>query len=187
MNPCTIVINGAGGVGKDTLCLSLTGRRVRNISSITPIKEIAAKYGWNGEKDLRSRRFLAELKRVFTEYNNLPGRYLMEQYRDFLAGEDEVLFVHIREPEQIAEFVRAVDHNCVTLLIRRDLPETAQGYGNHADDDVEQYPYDVIFDNNRPLEQSKIAFAALIDHLLAGDTMDSVPNRHPNAADDIKG
>jgi guanylate kinase len=43
----TIVMNGKGGVGKDTLCLSLSSRRVRNISSITPIKEIAANYGWN--------------------------------------------------------------------------------------------------------------------------------------------
>ena len=56
MNKLTIVINGKGGVGKDTLCMSLPHRRVRNISSITPIKEIAAMHGWNGEKDLKSRR-----------------------------------------------------------------------------------------------------------------------------------
>ena len=166
MSKLTIVINGKGGVGKDTLCLSLTQHRVRNISSITPIKEIAALHGWNGEKDLKSRRFLAELKRVFTEYNDLPGRYLVEQYRAFLDSEDDILFVHIREPEQIAAFVESVKGDCLTLLVRRELPETAQGYGNHADDDVEQYPYDLFFDNNRPLEQSTQAFAALIDELL---------------------
>lgn len=166
----TIVINGKGGVGKDTLCLSLTSRRVRNVSSITPIKEIAAQYGWSGEKDLRSRRFLAELKRVFTEYNDLPGRYLLEQHRDFLASDDDILFVHIREPEQIASFVagvRAAGGECLTLLVRRDLPETAGGYGNRADDGVEAYPYDIIFDNNRPVEESTDAFDALMGTLLA--------------------
>jgi hypothetical protein len=166
----TIVMNGKGGVGKDTLCLSLSSRRVRNISSITPIKEIAANYGWNGEKDLRSRRFLAELKRVFTEYNDLPGRYLLEQYHAFAASSDEILFVHIREAEQIASFVQSVREAggaCVALLVRRDLPETAAGYGNHADDDVENYPYDIIFDNNRPIEQSSAAFSALINSLLS--------------------
>ena len=37
-----IVINGAGGVGKDTLC-NIAARHfaVWNISSITPIKELA--------------------------------------------------------------------------------------------------------------------------------------------------
>ena len=166
MNKLTIVINGKGGVGKDTLCMSLPHRRVRNISSITPIKEIAAMHGWNGEKDLKSRRFLAELKRVFTEYNDLPNRYLLEQRADFLQSEEEILFIHIREPEQIETFVRAVDGDCITLLVRRDLPDTAGGYGNHADDDVEDYPYTVIFDNNRPLEQSVLAFAELIDGLM---------------------
>lgn len=166
MNKLTIVINGKGGVGKDTLCMSLPHRRVRNISSITPIKEIAAMHGWNGEKDLKSRRFLAELKRVFTEYNDLPNRYLLEQRADFLQSEEEILFIHIREPEQIETFVRAVDGDCITLLVRRDLPDTAGGYGNHADDDVEDYPYTVIFDNNRPLEQSVLAFSELIDALM---------------------
>jgi hypothetical protein len=172
MNKLTIVINGKGGVGKDTLCMCLTNHRVRNISSITPIKEIAAQHGWNGEKDLKSRRFLAELKRVFTEYNDLPNRYLIEQRADFLASEDEILFIHIREAEQIETFVRAVDGDCLTLLIRRDMPEAAARYGNHADDDVEDYPYDVIFDNNCPLEQSAIAFGELIDTLLQGKEAD---------------
>ncbi len=167
MNKRTIVINGKGGVGKDTLCLSLQNRRVRNISSITPIKEIAAQHGWNGEKDLKSRRFLAELKRVFTEYNDLPTRYLTEQHRLFLENdEEELLFVHIREADQIEAFVRSIGGNCTTLLVRRDLPETACGYGNRADDDVEQYSYDVVFDNNRPLEESTKAFAELIEQLL---------------------
>ena len=166
MNKLTIVINGKGGVGKDTLCLSLQNRRVCNVSSITPIKEIAAQHGWNGEKDLKSRRFLAELKRVFTEYNDLPTRYLIEQHHAFAQSEDEILFVHIREADQIAAFVNGVGGDCLTLLVRRELPEVAGGYGNRADDDVENYPYDIIFDNNRPLEQSTAAFAALIDSLL---------------------
>ena len=64
------------------------------------------------------------------------------------------------------------DGDCLTLLIRRDMPEAAARYGNHADDDVEDYPYDVIFDNNRPLEQSAIAFGELIDTLLQGKEAD---------------
>jgi hypothetical protein len=163
----TVVINGKGGVGKDTLCdAAALHFSTRNISSITPIKEIARTFGWNGEKDLRSRRFLAELKRVFSEYNDLPNRYLIEQHQAFLESDEQLLFVHIREADQIKAFVQGVGGACVTLLVRRDLPETATGYGNHADDDVEDYSYDCIFDNNRPLEQAQEAFIEFIKALM---------------------
>ena len=57
MKKLAIVINGAGGVGKDTLCnLAAKHLKVRNISTITPIKEIAAMAGWDGSKDDRSRK-----------------------------------------------------------------------------------------------------------------------------------
>ena len=164
----TVVINGKGGVGKDTLCDAVALHLPTcNISSITPIKEIARTFGWNGEKDLRSRRFLAELKRVFSEYNDLPNRYLIEQYHAFLESDSRILFVHIREADQIQAFVDGIGGDCITLLIRRDIPEVAGGYGNHADDDVESYPYDYTFDNNRPLEQATTAFVEWITSLLA--------------------
>ena len=49
MKKIAMVINGAGGVGKDTLCdLADKHFGVMNISTITPIKEIAAQCGWDG-------------------------------------------------------------------------------------------------------------------------------------------
>ena len=71
MKKAVIVINGAGGVGKDTLCdLAAKHFKVYNVSSITPIKEIAALCGWDGSKDDRSRKFLADLKQISVEYND---------------------------------------------------------------------------------------------------------------------
>ncbi len=163
----TIIINGRGGVGKDTLCdIAATRYRVRNVSSITPIKKIARENGWNGEKDLRARRFLSELKRVFTEYNDLPTVYLLEQYRDFLGTDEQILFVHIREPEQIAHFVSSLGAPSLTLLVRRHDDALANTYGNHSDDDVEDYPYDYIFDNSAPLEESGPEFLRVLARIL---------------------
>ena len=46
MKKLAIVINGAGGVGKDTLCdFAAKHYKTLNVSTITPIKEIAADYG----------------------------------------------------------------------------------------------------------------------------------------------
>ena len=97
-----IIINGKGGVGKDTLCdFAAAHYPVRNVSSITPIKEIAAANGWNGEKTPEARRFLADLKEAFTRYNDLPTRYLLEQYREFLDSQERIMFAHIREAGEI--------------------------------------------------------------------------------------
>ena len=159
-----IVINGRGGVGKDAMCEAAATRyRVKNVSSITPIKEIARQFGWNGEKDLRSRKFLSDLKRLFTEYNDLPTQYLMREYHAFLSSEDQILFVHIREPEEISHFVNLIGGSCVTVLIKREDPSLALHYGNRSDDEVENYPYDATFDNNTSLEESQQKRVALLN------------------------
>jgi adenylate kinase family enzyme len=67
MTKLAFVINGSGGAGKDTLCeLAAKHFKTVNVSSIDPIKKIARENGWNGEKDLKSRKFLADLKQVFS-------------------------------------------------------------------------------------------------------------------------
>lgn len=166
-----VVINGKGGVGKDTLCAALAERyRVMNVSSIDPIKAIARNYGWNGEKDMRSRRFLAELKEAFINYCDLPKTYLCEKAEEFLAGDDEVMFVHIREPKEIAAFREAIlPAKCLTLLVRRSGLNPGEKYGNAADDDVENFSYDVVFNNDLPIEESGAAFKKLFSELLSGD------------------
>ena len=72
---------------------------------------------------------------------------------------DEVLvFVHCREPEEIAKFVREM--NAITLLIRREAIENNE-QSNHADAEVFNYDYDYIIENNgtlEDLEESAITF-----------------------------
>ena len=146
MKKYVFVINGPGGVGKDTLCtLAARQFKVKNVSTITPIKEIAAMCGWAGEKTDRARKFLSDLKRLTVEYNDFPTKYLTEQYRDFLLGDEEILFVHIREPEEIKKFVSATDGKAATLLIRGGKRFSHRGgaYGNASDDGVENYPYHI--------------------------------------------
>lgn len=163
MKKTVIVINGAGGVGKDTL-VELAARHlgVYNVSSITPIKHIAALCGWDGAKDDRSRRFLSELKRLCIEYNDYPTLWAKERYGEFLASSDDVMFLHIREAEEIAKFVRATDGAAVTLLVRGGDRMKRSAYGNASDDRVEDYAYDYYFTNDSDLETAEREFTALV-------------------------
>lgn len=165
MDKVVIIINGRGGVGKDTLCeIAAKYFRVKNISSITPIKEIAGNYGWNGEKDSRSRKFLSDLKRAFIEYNDLPTQYLYEQYQIFLKDENQILFVHIREKEEIEKLKNLIDQSCYTVLVRRDLKDIGN-WGNASDDEVEDYPYDLYYNNDKTLPETERDFAEFLKGL----------------------
>lgn len=153
MEKIVIIINGVGGAGKDTICdLAAKHYKVKKISAITPIKDIAQNYGWNGEKDARSRKFLSDLKRVFIDYNDLPTKYLYDQYRNFLESKNEILFVHIREKEEIEKFKKLVDIRCKTLLINRQNIDVEK-WGNASDDEVRNYQYDFYFENNGSLSE----------------------------------
>ena len=149
-----IIINGSGGVGKDTFCdfcKNFTG--VRNISSVDKVKE-AAKIlvGWNGEKDEKTRKFLADLKRLSIDYNNYPLTYIKEQAEEFKNNSNEnVMFIHIREAEEIEKVQKAI--GAKTLLITNDRVKKIST--NTSDSDVDKFEYDYYIQNNGTLDELK--------------------------------
>ena len=160
-----IIMNGSGEAGKDTLCdFAKEQYPVMNVSSIDPIKQIAEQVGWDGTKDPKSRKFLSDLKKISTDYNEFPTEYLVSKFLQFMCtGEDrssnveEIMFVHIREPKEIDKFINRITYyeNCIrirkVLVTRGEEKEL----GNESDDGVRNYEYDFIFENNGTLEEAK--------------------------------
>ena len=165
MKKIVIVINGKGEAGKDTIC-EIVSRHYKsiNVSSITPIKEIAAKHGWNGEKDKKARRFLSDLKKAFSEYNDLPTQYLLSEYESFIAdSEHEIMFAHIREASEISRFANLVTTPLVTLYI--DRPGIGR-YGNKSDDNADRLNYDYVYVNEQPLELLESDFMRFFNNIV---------------------
>jgi len=147
------IINGKGRAGKDTVCsFAASFCRTRNVSSITPIVEIARAAGWDGEKTKEARLLLSRLKAAFTEYNDLPFQYCIKQAQEFLSGDEQLMFIHIREPEEIERLRLTLGPVCRTLLVRR-AGVSEKLLGNRSDDEVEQYSYDAVIENNGSLEE----------------------------------
>ena len=177
-NKKIIVINGNGGVGKDTLVNGLENHdiKVLNISSITPIldifersKETLRNCGINVndiKKDEKLRKLFSQMKEAYDEYTSLSMNYLFQTTCDFLKSDFEVMFVHIREPENIAKFKTVVKDNLEldikTILVVRD---TKTVWHNSSDDNVSNYDYDVVFDNNADKDVKITEFAELIRSL----------------------
>lgn len=157
MKKIVLIINGAGGVGKDTLCSFVANEyNTINISAVDPIKKAAAILGWNGNKENNSRKFLSDLKQLSIQYNDFPTTYLLSQYNMFMNSNAQVLFLHIREKDEIVHFIESVSGQVKTLLIRKT--NIFQEYGNYSDDNVENYNYDFIYTNDLPLDYAKDDF-----------------------------
>ena len=153
------IINGSGGVGKDTfvelVSTELNNKlkkfhTVVNFSSVDKVKEIAKEIGWNGKKTERDRKFLSDLKLLTSEYCDMPFKSIKNKVNEFFEDkESRFLFLHIREPKEIQR--AAKEFNAKTILIVRDTIKHITS--NMADENVFNYEYDYIIENNGTKEE----------------------------------
>ena len=155
-----IVINGKGGAGKDTFvqCCNLMAakkQKVYNLSMIDAVKDIAEEIGWEGGKTDKDRKFLSDLKDLVQNYNDYPFIVIQQELERIIKHESKydhevIIFIHARQPEDIDRLVNK--YHAHTLLIRRGAVDE-QHYGNHADDEVDNYKYDYTLENNEDIKQ----------------------------------
>ena len=159
MDKHIFIINGSGGVGKDTF-VELVSTELNNIlkkfhtvinfSSIDKVKEIAKEIGWNGKKSEKDRKFLSDLKVLTSEYCDMSFNSMKNKVAEFVEDEESrFLFLHIREPEEITKAVKEFDAK--TILIVRDTVKHI--VSNMADKNVFNYNYDFIIDNSGTKEE----------------------------------
>lgn len=154
-----ILLNGANNSGKDQFVdffIKHYEYKAMNFSTIDRVKEISKKYfNWDGKKTEPARKFLAEMKRIWAEYNNGPFLYMIKKinthYRRLNKKNKQniIYFVHCREPEEIQKFKDKYKFRCITILIKREeRDEKKKIADNHADMGVDNYNYDKIILNN---------------------------------------
>jgi len=148
-----IIINGGGGVGKDTfvkLCKEQNDN-VKSISTVDCVKEIAKKCEWDGSKSENDRRFLSDLKDALAKWNDIPFNKVI----NFIKSMDnKIIFIYCREPDEIERFCYSIENAEVsTLLIIND--NVTKINSNHADAEVENYNYDYIIYNNGTIDNLK--------------------------------
>jgi len=154
-----IVISGSNQSGKDNFVnffIKHYDFKSVNWSTIDKIKDLALNhFGWNGKKTEEARRFLSELKRVWSEYNNGPFLNMVKKIKDHyskLSKKDKknfIYFVHCREPKEIQKFKDKYGKKCLTVLVKRnERTEKNKIANNDSDRNVENYNYDKIVNNN---------------------------------------
>ena len=150
-----IIISGSAKNGKDNFVKFFMDHyefKTVNWSTIDKVKKIAKKnFGWDNKKTNEARKFLAEIKKAWVNYNNGPFIHMSNKIDNHFEKLDEndknnmIYFVHCREPYEIQKFKDKYKENCHTVLLKRDDREVPD---NDADRNVGNYNYDKVIQNN---------------------------------------
>ena len=147
------VTNGSAQNGKDSFAEFLEKYiSVFKYSSIDLVKDMLEFAGVPKEPKTEEYRLLcSDLKDRLTKYDDIPFKDISSVVTDFKNNQidTEVLFIDIREPEEISRAVETF--GAETILIRN--PGVRKIVSNHADANVERYKYDYIIENDGTLEQ----------------------------------
>ena len=169
------IINGSGGVGKDSFVEMVKSQAKRigieNYSSVAKVKEIAEIIGWDGSKSERDRKFLSDLKLLTTEYNDMPLNDMKRFVNIFMNlisfDKARIVFLHIREPEEIAKAVSEFkEYDAKTILVKRDSVKHITS--NMADENVYNYDYNIIIDNSSTIKDLKEKAKCFLNDFLNG-------------------
>ena len=182
-----VIINGKPQSGKDTFCKYAQGycdddesANTLIISSVDPLKEMLTQLGWDGTKTDKIRDMLMDMKQLWIQNQDGPTMFLFNNILEFhktCTGEDNIVFVHIREPEEIKKLVNALTGfesmgiDVISLLIIRGSGEDTPNQPaetRRSDDEalINNYEYDVTINNDEDLIKLQELAAEFVDKLL---------------------
>lgn len=182
-----VIINGKPQSGKDTFCKYAQGycdddesANTLIISSVDPLKEMLTQLGWDGTKTDKIRDMLMDMKQLWAQNQDGPTMFLFNNILEFhkaCTGEDNIVFVHIREPEEIKKLVNALTGfesmgiDVISLLVIREGGEDTPNQPaetRRSDDEalINSYEYDVTINNDEDLIKLQELAAEFVDKLL---------------------
>ena len=181
-----VIINGTPMAGKDTFvdlaikyCNMDESTNIFNLSSVALIKEMLAGFGWDGRKTDDVREIISKIKQIWIDAQNGATMFLINNIMNIHAqhqAEDNVIFCHIREPEEIDKLCRALNGfdiigiDVMTLfIIRNNIKATGTPIAADNLNVIFNYHYDEIINNDGDLAQLEEKAIDFIDKLLVED------------------
>lgn len=181
-----VIINGIPQSGKDTFvkfvkdyCDENEYANVLNLSSVDPIKDALMGFGWDGvTKSDHIRDVISNIKKIWISSQNGPTMFMMNNILSFHLqhiGDDNIVFCHIREPEEINKLVNIINGmdvvgiDVLTVLIDRGNYITSDNnkdvrYSDNPDV-IAYYPYDMKIRNSSDLSNYNDKACNFVDDL----------------------
>lgn len=179
-----IIVNGSGGVGKDTFIQYAIPHFIINnpnslvipYSIIDPIKELMTKIGIKLDKDEKNRKFMSDFKLLMEDYNDLPYQELIKTFeRAYSYSDNSVFIVVMREPKDISRFITELTHkygfigkDIYTVLVHNDRVKPITS--NIADASVNDIKYDIFINNSGTYEELRNKAKEFVDYVMLNHT-----------------
>lgn len=170
MSRTVIVINGRPRAGKDTTVLFmqeyLDRARIMShaYSSIQPIKDMLGQWVDLSSKTPADRRLMALVGDALQEHSSFRTNRCLGEIRSFFQIVTRgVFFLHLREPELIAEVRRGCEADgirFITIYLESSRAENVKN--NNADAGVDQGSYDYRIENNGTLDDLRATSEKLL-------------------------
>jgi len=167
-----VIVNGVAAHGKDSFAKFASeyfdGITI-NHSTVDTVKKAAKFFGADQDvhKGDAERRLWSDMKDAWTRYNDGPFKEIIQKVEDtnrlYRHQQDIIVFVHAREPGEIQKVKNYFGKNCITVLVV--MPENGHIPDNHADQNVFEYVYDLIVQNDGTIDDLKAAAVTFIQQL----------------------
>lgn len=192
MKTIVVIINGCAGSGKDEFVKCLQDRYrdeydscatdvvIYNMSSVDMIKSMLEDLGWDGSKTDDVRDLIAAMKQFWISNNNGPTQHLLTNilaiHSDYMLQNDSnVIFCHIREPQEIDKMVEALEGLqpigifYTTVVIHRTGVGTVATNSSDAEANIGNYNYDWYINNDGTIEGLREKAYQFMESLEKGD------------------
>lgn len=180
------IINGSGGVGKDTFIRFLgeiifkNGGGLYNYSSIEPIFRMYQRLNnkirfkselYRDEKDDQLRYLYSKTKEMLDNYYDFTLKAVSSEIKDFLKKPlqdrnnnfSDILFIHVREPENIKKIVNKFG-TVFTILVENNNVKLITT--NDSDKNVKNYNYDILIENDGDIDSFENTAEQFINRIL---------------------
>lgn len=144
------IVNGQGGAGKTTF-EEMVAKKYNGMVGVTSmiayVKQVAEKIGWTGQKEPKDRKMLCNLKNLLTEWDDSPFISTCLMINQMERDGVDLCFIDAREQKDIERLKEKYD--CQSIIV---MKEKIEHYGNPADDNVFNIPYNIAIVNYGTLE-----------------------------------
>lgn len=177
-----VIINGSGGVGKDTFVdlmkqfveNSRSSIFIHNISTVDQVKQALKLLGWEEVvKTEEDRNNMSIMKNISVKSYDGVFKYVYDYVKsvcDIYNRMDDysklyrhtIIFIHCREPEEIKRLCN--EFNAYSLLVCNNRVKHITS--NPSDENVYKYNYDFVLHNNGSVEDLSTSTAGMLSLII---------------------
>lgn len=127
--------------------------------------------GISSQEDNEYRKLLSDIKKTLDNFSDFNNNQIVKEVFKLIKDDCDILFIHCREPHNIDKIKKSINNkvNVITLLVRNPNVDNIV-YNNDSDDNIFNYNYDIVINNDSSIEDLSNKAIDIINELKIPET-----------------